>query len=100
MWRAISGIFLGWSLGANDASNIFGTGVATGTVRYRTAIWLTAVFVLAGALLEGPKCMETLGDLSRIVPQEAFYCALSAALTMAILTYLAIPASASQCVVG
>ncbi|MBN1850082.1 MAG: anion permease [Deltaproteobacteria bacterium] len=100
MWRVTSGIFLGWSLGANDASNIFGTGVATGTVRYRTAIWLTALFVMAGALVEGPKCMKTIGDLSRILPQEAFYCTLSAAITMTILTYLAIPASASQCVVG
>jgi PiT family inorganic phosphate transporter len=100
MWRVISGIFLGWSLGANDASNIFGTGVATGTVKYRTAICLTALFVMAGALFEGPKCMQTLDDLSRIIPEEAFYCALSAAVTMGILTYFAIPASTSQCVVG
>lgn len=100
MWKLSSGLFLGWSLGANDSANIFGTGVATGTVRYRTAIWLTAVFVMAGALLEGPKCMGTLGALSALLPLAAFCCTLAAALTMTVLTVLAIPASASQAVVG
>ena len=100
MWKLISGIFFGWSLGANDSANIFGTGVATGTVKYRTAIGLTAVFVVAGALLEGPKCMQTLGEIATLLPIAAFCCALAAAITMAGLTLLAIPASASQAIVG
>jgi PiT family inorganic phosphate transporter len=100
MWKLISGVFLGWSLGANDSANIFGTGVATGTVKYRTAIALTAVFVVAGALIEGPKCMRTLGEISLLVPIAAFCCTLAAGVTMAGLTLLAIPASASQAIVG
>jgi PiT family inorganic phosphate transporter len=100
MWTILSGIFLGWSLGANDSSNIFGTGVATGTVRYRTAILLTAFFVIVGAILEGPKCMRTVGELSSVLPKEAFACALAAAVTMTLLTILAVPASASQAIVG
>lgn len=100
MWKIISGVFLGWSLGANDSANIFGTGVATGTIKYRTAIALTAVFVVAGALLEGPKCMQTLGEIATLVPIAAFCCALAAGATMAGLTVLAIPASASQAIVG
>ena len=100
MWKVLSGLFLGWSLGANDSANVFGTGVATGTVKYRTAILLTALFVLLGAFLEGPKCMATVGDLSRLMPAEAFWCALAAAITMTALTYLAIPASTSQAIIG
>jgi PiT family inorganic phosphate transporter len=100
MWKLISGVFLGWSLGANDSANIFGTGVATGTVRYRTAIGLTAFFVVVGALAEGPKCMTTLDALSQLSPMGAFFCALAAGLTLAALTFLALPASASQAVVG
>ena len=100
MWKILSGAFLGWSLGANDSANIFGTGVATGTVRYRTAIWLTAVFLMAGALLEGPKCMEILTDLSSLLPLHAFFCALAAALTMTAMTALAVPASSSHAVIG
>lgn len=100
MWKVLSGVFLGWSLGANDSANIFGTGYATGIVKYRTAIWLTAVFVMIGALAEGPKCMEIVGDLSRLTAVDAFYCALAGAITMTALTVLAIPASCSQAIIG
>jgi len=100
MWKSISGVFLGWSLGANDSANVFGTGVATGTVGYRTAIWLTAAFVMLGASIEGPKCMATISDLSRLHSLDAFVCALSAAVTMTCLTFLAVPASTSQAIVG
>ena len=100
MWKALSGVLLGWSLGANDSANIFGTGVATGTVKYRTAILLTAFFVLLGSILEGPKCMATVGELSPLLPMHAFSCALAGAITMTILTALAIPASASQSIIG
>ena len=100
MWKLISGIFLGWSLGANDSANIFGTGVTTGAVKYRTAILLTSIFVLLGAILEGPKCMKILSDLSRLIPMEAFFCALASAVTMTILTFFAIPASTSQAIIG
>jgi PiT family inorganic phosphate transporter len=100
MWKVLSGVFLGWSLGANDSANIFGTGYATGIVKYRTAIWLTAVFVMVGAAVEGPKCMETVGDLSRLTALDAFYCALAGAITMTVLTILAIPSSCSQAIIG
>jgi len=100
MWKVLSGVFLGWSLGANDSANIFGTGYATGIVKYRTAIWLTAVFAMAGGVLEGPKCMDVIGDLSRLTATDAFYCALAGALTMTALTILAIPASCSQTIIG
>jgi PiT family inorganic phosphate transporter len=100
MWKILSGIVLGWSLGANDSANIFGTGVTTGTVKYRTAIMLTASFVLLGSLIEGPKCIKTLGEISRLQPLDAFSCALATAITMGFLTFLALPASTSQAIVG
>ena len=100
MWKIASGAYLGWALGANDSANIFGTGVATGTIRYRTAILLTAIFLVAGAMLEGSKCMETLGELSRLTSMAAFCCTLAAGATMMTLTLLALPASASQAIVG
>lgn len=100
MWTLGSGAFLGWSLGANDSANIFGTSVMTGLIKYRTAILLTAVFVIVGALLEGPKCMRVMNDLSRIPAGYVFFCTLAAALTMTALTVLGIPASTSQAIVG
>ena len=100
MWMVSSGLLLGWSLGANHTANVFGTGVATGTVSYRTAIVLTSIFVAAGAFLEGPKCMGIVGALSALTPIDAFYCALSAGIVMSLLTFLSYPGSASQAVIG
>jgi PiT family inorganic phosphate transporter len=100
MWKLLSSVLLGWSLGANNFANIFGTGVATGAIKYGAAIFLSVVFVLFGALLEGPKCMETVGELSTLLTIEAFYCSLAAGITMTVLTYFAIPTSTSQAIIG
>jgi PiT family inorganic phosphate transporter len=35
-----SGLFLGWSLGANDASNVFGSAVGSRMLRFSTAALL------------------------------------------------------------
>lgn len=100
MWQLSSGAFLGWSLGSNDAANVFGTGVSTQLVRYRTAVVLIAIFVVLGAALEGSRCMATLNDLSKIPLHLAFFATLSAALVMFAMSTLALPASSSQAVVG
>ncbi|MGD9016590.1 MAG: inorganic phosphate transporter, partial [Desulfobacterales bacterium] len=64
MWQLLGGIFLGWGLGSNDSANLFGTGVAAKVVEYRTAIVLISIFVVAGALSEGYKNMNTVGAMS------------------------------------
>lgn len=48
-----SGLFLGWSLGANDAANIFGTAVGTKMVRFRTAALISSIFIILGAVFTG-----------------------------------------------
>ena len=50
---------LGWALGANDASNVFGTAVASRMLRFWTAAILCAVFIFLGAILEGAQGMKT-----------------------------------------
>lgn len=99
-WPVSSGIFLGWSLGSNDAANIFGTGVATNMIKFRTAAILIAVFVVAGALLEGTKVMSTVGELSALTPVTAFYCTLSAGILVAVMSKYGIPVSTSQAIIG
>lgn len=100
MFRLISGIYLGWGLGANDAANVFGTGVASGVVKYRTAIILTSIFVLIGAYLEGSKGIATYGKLANFDLNTAFIASLAAAITINVLTILALPVSTSQAIVG
>jgi PiT family inorganic phosphate transporter len=100
MFRLISGVYLGWGLGANDAANVFGTGVASGVVKYRIAVVLTAVFVILGALVQGSRGLRTIGALADMDLNTAFIASLSAALMVNILTVLAIPVSTSQAIVG
>jgi len=100
MWTLLSGIFLGWGLGSNDAANIFGTGVAANILKYRTAIILISIFVLMGALLEGPKCFATVGKFSNLSATTAFVSALAAGVTVALMSYLSLPVSTSQAIIG
>jgi len=100
MWKIISGIFLGWTLGSNDSANIFGTGVAAKIIKYRTAIILISIFVILGSVLEGEKCFATVGKLSNLTPESAFWVALAAGITMFMVTYIALPCSTSQAIIG
>lgn len=59
-----AGVFMGWSLGTNDAANAFGTAVATGVVKYRHAIWIIAVLVIIGAFLAGENNIDKVAELS------------------------------------
>ncbi len=100
MWTLLSGIFLGWGLGSNDSANIFGTGVAANILKYRTAVILISIFVLAGALLEGHKPMDTVGKFSNLSATTAFVSALAAGITVALMSYLSLPVSTSQAIIG
>jgi len=96
----LGGVFLGWSLGANDSANVFGTAVSSFMVNYRVATVIIAIFVLIGALLEGAPGLETLGSITEQSFNTAFLISVSAALTVTIMTILKIPVSTSQAVVG
>ena len=100
MWKLTGGIFIGWALGSNDSANLFGPGVAAEVVKYRTAIILISIFVVLGALVEGYKSMDTVGHMSLLTPMAAFIAAFSSGLCVAIFSFLALPVSASQAIMG
>ena len=120
-----AGLFMGWSLGTNDAANAFGTAVATRVVKYRTAITIIAVMVLLGAILLGhnnidklssiatnnevvasPEDVEaaveagTLADLRLKSALKAFIVFACAAITVFVMSYLKFPVSANQSITG
>lgn len=96
-----SGLFLGWSLGANDASNVFGTAVASQMVRFTTAALVCSVFVVLGAVLSGAGAAHGLGALGTLnTLPGSFMAAFSAALTVLWMTKLGLPVSTTQAVVG
>jgi len=96
-----SGLFLGWSLGANDAGNVFGTAVGTGMIKFRKAAIVAGLFVILGATLQGAGATRTLSQLGSVnVLGGAFTVALCAATVVAWMTYKNLPVSTSQAIVG
>lgn len=120
-----AGLFMGWSLGTNDAANAFGTAVATRVVSYRTAVIIIAVLVIAGAFIGGENNIDKIAELAvsnRVTAstQEVYdaiendeveklrlKAALKAAiifacsgLTVFIMSYLKFPVSANQSITG
>ncbi len=100
MFSLLGGIFLGWSLGANDASNVFGTAVASKMLKFRTAALLASVFVILGALISGQAGIDTLRGLTRIDLEQAIISSVAAAIVVTFMTILRLPVSTSQSVVG
>jgi len=100
MYRLLSGVFMGWAHGSNNAANVFGTAVFSKTVRYRTAVILCAIFVIAGAVLEGQAGMNTISGLVNQTATSAFVASLAAALTVTLMSMLKMPVSTSQAIVG
>ena len=120
-----AGLFMGWSLGTNDAANAFGTAVATRVVKYRTAIIIIAIMVLLGAALLGHNNINklssiatnnevvaspdevdsaiasgTLAELRLKSALKAFIIFACAALTVFVMSYLKFPVSANQSITG
>jgi PiT family inorganic phosphate transporter len=96
-----SGLFLGWSLGANDAANVFGTAVGSRMLRFSTAAAVCAVFVVIGAVVSGGGPTRGLGQLGEVdALGGSFTVALAAAMTVYGMTKLSLPVSTTQAVVG
>lgn len=96
-----SGLFLGWSLGANDAANIFGTAVGTKMVKFKTAAIVSSIFIVLGAVYAGAGASKTLGELGSVnALPGAFMVAFSAALTVYWMVVAGLPVSTSQAIVG
>ncbi len=96
-----SGLFLGWSLGANDASNVFGSAVGSKMVSFRNAAIIASIAVILGAVIQGSGASQTLGQLGSVnAIGGAFTLALAAAVTVYIMTKFSLPVSTTQAIVG
>lgn len=96
-----SGLFLGWSLGANDAANVFGSAVGSKLISFRKAAIIASIFVITGAVIQGSGASITLGRLGAVnALGGSFTVALAAAITVYLMTKLAIPVSTTQAIVG
>jgi PiT family inorganic phosphate transporter len=102
VWFFISsGLFLGWSLGANHAVNVFGTAVVSKMVKFRTAALISGIFVILGATISGVGTTKTLTDLGSInAIAGSFSVALAVGISITLMTRAKLPVSTSQAVIG
>jgi PiT family inorganic phosphate transporter len=102
IWLFIStGVFLGWSLGANHAVNVFGTAVVSRMIKFRVAATVAGIFVTLGAVFSGAGASRTLTELGAVNELAGcFTVALAVALAVTWMTGLKLPVSTSQAVVG
>ena len=97
----LGGLFLGWSLGSNDAANVFGTAVGTRMVRFKTAAIVCSLFIILGAVISGSGTTETLVKLGSInALPGAFAACVAAGLSVYIMTKFGLPVSTTQAIVG
>ncbi len=96
-----SGLFLGWSLGANDAANVFGTAVGSKMLSFRRAAFIASIFVVLGAVFQGRGAADTLNELGAVdALGGAFTVALCSAVIVFAMTRKSLPVSTSQAIVG
>lgn len=102
IWFFISsGLFLGWSLGANNAVGLFGTAVSSKMVRFKVAAIIGGIFTLLGAVISGAGTTTTLTNLGGInAIAGSFTVALSVGIAITWMTKAQLPVSTSQAVVG
>jgi PiT family inorganic phosphate transporter len=97
----LGGLFLGWSLGANDAANVFGTAVGTRMIRFKTAAIVCSIFVILGAIISGGGTTETLGKLGSVnALPGAFAACVAAGISVYMMTKFGLPVSTTQAIVG
>ncbi|MGM0381838.1 MAG: anion permease, partial [bacterium] len=109
--KLLSGGYLGWAIGANDAANVIGPHVGSNLLSYRFCIGLLVTFTLLGAVVSGQGMVE---DVGKVMPDQqmlekyaawelinlAILVTVSAALAVNLATYFGIPTSTSQGAIG
>lgn len=99
-FRALAGLLMGWTMGANDTASVFGLAITSQIVRARTALLLTAVFVVMGAVLQGYGGIQTYGSLGQQSVHSAFIVTIVPALIILVTATIGLPVSTTQAVVG
>lgn len=104
----LASLFVGWSIGANDAANSIGTAVGARAVSLRQGIVIACVFGTLGALLQGHHVINTVGKgivpLHLLSHDQALLVAVGASFSggfwVMIATWRKLPISTSHSVVG
>lgn len=94
-------VFLGWSLGRNNLSNLFGCAIGTKMIQLKTAGILASLCVLLGVFIGSDATTQHVNDLAVVTSfKEAFFVCMAAAGVIYLLSLFGIPASITQTSTG
>lgn len=97
----LGGLLLGWSLGANNTADIFGTAIGSKMLKLKTALRIAAIFVILGAVFQGEYTTRNIGELGKInAIGGAFTVCVATALTVIWMTKAGFLVSITQALVG
>ncbi|MBU1983362.1 inorganic phosphate transporter, partial [bacterium] len=114
IWTCVAavvlGLYMAWTIGANDVANAMGTSVGSGSLKYHQAILVAAVMEFAGATLAGSHVTNTIrkgiidpqifaGD-PQVLILGMLAVLLASALWLHLSTFLGLPVSTTHSVVG
>lgn len=106
----ISGLYMAWSIGANDVANAVGTAVGSGALKLRRAVIIAGVFEFLGAWLFGQEVTQTIQK--GIIADNAFAsdqwtlaigmvaCLFATGIWLQLATYWGWPVSTTHSIVG
>jgi len=107
---AVAGLYMAWTIGANDVANAMGTSVGSGALTLRSALILAAVFELLGALVFSGTVTETISggivhpSVAASDPSTTAIgmtsCLIAASVWLHLATYLGWPVSTTHSIVG
>jgi PiT family inorganic phosphate transporter len=107
---SLGGLYMAWTIGANDVANAMGTSVGSGALTLRGAIIVAAIFEFGGAMLVGGSVTNTirkgivdiqaLGSDPMVMAVGMTCCLLAAAIWLNIATYAGWPVSTTHSIVG
>jgi PiT family inorganic phosphate transporter len=110
LWVTVAvGLYMAWTIGANDVANAMGTSVGSKALTFKQAVLVAAIFEFAGAVLAGGTVTDTVrkgivdpaafGDPMQLI--VGMTCALlAAAIWLHLATFYGWPVSTTHSIVG
>jgi len=104
----LASLYMGWSMGANDAANCVGADIGSGVIKLKHGIFITCFFSFLGAIILGSHVIKTIGKgvvpLNLLPPEKtnliALMSLLGASIWVTIASYKKFPVSTSHSIVG
>ncbi len=101
IFSLITVLLIAFGIGSNDSCNALGISIGAGVIRFKKAIFLFGILVLAGITLNGNTVMETVGKNIVKLPLPVVCLAMSVSAILIILSnWKKLPLSTHQVIIG